>query len=236
MNRDNQSIIQDRGAGAIQEFMARIYGWMTVGLLLTAFVALYTSTNESLVFAIFTNKVFFWGIGIAQFGCVIVISALMNRITAQVATAFFMLYSVLTGLFLSIIFLFFTKVSIVSTLFVTAGTFAGISIYGYTTKRDLSKFGSFFIMGLFGLIIATCVNLFLKSPAVYWVTTYLGVLIFIGLTVYDTNKLKAMGEALEESNCDSETYRKYAIFGALSLYLDFINLFIRLLYILGDRR
>lgn len=236
MNRDNQSIIQDHSLGAIQEFMARIYGWMTVGLLITAFVALYTSTNESLVFAIFTNQVLFWGIVIAQFGCVIVISALLNRISAQVATALFMLYSVLTGVFLSIIFLFFTKGSIVSTLFVTAGTFAATTIYGYTTKRDLSTFGSFFIMGLFGICIASIVNIFLNSSALYWATTYLAVFVFIGLTIYDTNKLKAMGEALEESNCDSETYRKYAIFGALSLYLDFINLFIRLLYILGDRR
>lgn len=236
MNRDNQSIIQGSGVGAIQEFMARIYGWMTVGLLLTAFVALYASTNEDLVYAIYMNPVLKWGIFIAEFGLVIAVSAFINRINAKVATACFMLYSVLTGLFLSIIFILYTKTSIASTLFVTAGTFAATTIYGYTTKRDLSAFGRFLIMGLFGLIIATIVNIFLASPAVYWVTTYSGVLIFTGLTVYDTNKLKAMGEALEESNCDSETYRKYAIFGALSLYLDFINLFLYLLRILGDRR
>ncbi len=236
MNGNNRLLVQGSEAGAIQEFMASIYGWMTIGLLITAFVAWYATSNENIAYAILTSPLLFLGIVVGQFAAVISLSWLLNRINAQAATALFILYSVLTGLFLSMVLVRYTTVSITSSLFVTAGTFAVTTIFGYTTKRDLSSMGSFLYMGLFGIILASIVNFFLSSPAIYWVVTYASVGIFIGLTIYDTHKLKAMGEELEARGCHPEEMRKFAIFGALELYLDFINLFISLLRIIGDRR
>lgn len=145
-----------------------------------------------------------------------------------------MLYSVLTGLTISVVLAAYTMVSVASTFFITAAMFGALSVYGYTTKRSLSGMGNFLFMALIGLIIASIVNIFMKSSALYWVITYAGVLIFAGLTAYDTQKLKEIGANVDEN--DKETMRKTSILGALTLYLDFINLFLMLLRIFGDRR
>ena len=163
----------------------------------------------------------------------IVLSAAINRIQASTAFLLFFVYSALTGLTLSVIFLAYTRASIASTFFVTAGTFAVMSFYGYTTQRDLTSWGSFLFMGLVGIILASLVNIFLHSETIYWVVTYAGILIFVGLTAYDTQTLKAMAQA---GFADEETERKSAVMGALRLYLDFINLFLMLLRVMGERR
>jgi len=165
---------------------------------------------------------------------VFVISGMVNRLNGTVATALFMLYSALTGLTLSSIFIAYTYSSIASTFVVTAGMFGAMSLYGYTTKRDLSGFGSMLFMALIGIVLASLVNIWLKSTALMWAITYIGVVVFVGLTAYDTQKLKAMGEQLNSD--DKDSFRKYAIVGALTLYLDFINLFLMLLRIFGNRR
>ncbi|OCA54455.1 Bax inhibitor-1/YccA family protein [Photorhabdus namnaonensis] len=231
--RSNGSIIQQAGTG-LQTYMAQVYGWMTCGLLLTAFVAWYVSQNQDLVEYIFSNSILFYGLIIAQFGLVFVLSGMINRMGASLATGLFMLYSALTGLTLSSIFVAYTIGSIASTFVVTAGMFGALSFYGYTTKRSLSGLGSFLFMGLIGIILASLINLWLKSEALTWAITYIGVVIFAGLTAYDTQKLKEMGEDLDVN--DKENLRKFSIVGALTLYLDFINMFLMLLRIFGDRR
>ncbi|MCC8375836.1 MULTISPECIES: Bax inhibitor-1/YccA family protein [Photorhabdus] len=231
--RSNGSIIQQAGTG-LQTYMAQVYGWMTCGLLLTAFVAWYVSQNQDLVVYIFSNSILFYGLIIAQFGLVFVLSGMINRIGASLATGLFMLYSALTGLTLSSIFVVYTTGSIASTFVVTAGMFGALSFYGYTTKRSLSGLGSFLFMGLIGIILASLINLWLKSEALMWAVTYIGVVIFAGLTAYDTQKLKEMGADLDVN--DKENLRKFSIVGALTLYLDFINMFLMLLRIFGDRR
>ncbi|MCW7763527.1 Bax inhibitor-1/YccA family protein [Photorhabdus sp. P32] len=231
--RSNGSIIQQAGTG-LQTYMAQVYGWMTCGLLLTAFVAWYVSQNQNVVEYIFSNSILFYGLIIAQFGLVFVLSGMINRMGASLATGLFMLYSALTGLTLSSIFVIYTIGSIASTFVVTAGMFGALSVYGYTTKRSLSGLGSFLFMGLIGIILASLINLWLKSEALMWAVTYIGVVIFAGLTAYDTQKLKEMGEDLDVN--DKENLRKFSILGALTLYLDFINMFLMLLRIFGDRR
>lgn len=226
--RSNGSIIQQAGTG-LQTYMAQVYGWMTCGLLLTAFVAWYVSQNQDIVEYIFSNSVLFYGLIIAQFGLVFVLSGMINRMGASLATGLFMLYSALTGLTLSSIFVIYTIGSVASTFVVTAGMFGALSFYGYTTKRSLSGLGSFLFMGLIGIILASLINLWLKSEALTWAVTYIGVVIFAGLTAYDTQKLKEMGEDLDVN--DKENLRKFSIVGALTLYLDFINMFLMLLRI-----
>ncbi|WP_118985360.1 Bax inhibitor-1/YccA family protein [Photorhabdus sp. CRCIA-P01] len=231
--RSNGSIIQQAGTG-LQTYMAQVYGWMTCGLLLTAFVAWYVSQNQNVVEYIFSNSVVFYGLVIAQLGLVFVLSGMINRMGASLATGLFMLYSALTGLTLSGIFKIYTGGSIATTFVVTAGMFGALSFYGYTTKRSLSGLGSFLFTGLIGIILASLVNFWLKSEALMWAVTYIGVVIFAGLTAYDTQKLKEMGEDLDVN--DKENLRKFSIVGALTLYLDFINMFLMLLRIFGDRR
>nr|WP_314264735.1 Bax inhibitor-1/YccA family protein [uncultured Moellerella sp.] len=231
-NQRNDSLVQRANTG-VQAYMAQVYGWMTVGLLLTAFVAWY-SINSNLYIAIASSNVLFFGLIIAQLGLVMGLSFLLPKMNGMAATGFFMLYSVLTGLTISVVLAAYTPVSVASTFFITSAMFGALSVYGYTTKRDLTGMGNFLFMALIGLIIASLVNIWMQSPVMYWVVTYAGVLIFAGLTAYDTQKLKAMGEQIDEN--DKETMRKYAILGALTLYLDFINLFLMLLRIFGDRR
>ncbi|KER03927.1 Bax inhibitor-1 family protein [Photorhabdus temperata] len=231
--RSNGSIIQQAGTG-LQTYMAQVYGWMTCGLLLTAFVAWYASQSQVVVAFIFSNSIVFYGLIIAQLGLVFVLSGLINRMNGSLATGLFMLYSALTGLTLSSIFIAYTGSSIATTFVVTAGMFGALSFYGYTTKRSLSGLGSFLFMGLIGIILASLVNYWLKSETLMWAITYIGVVIFAGLTAYDTQKLKEMGENLDVN--DKESLRKFSIVGALTLYLDFINMFLMLLRIFGDRR
>jgi FtsH-binding integral membrane protein len=206
---------------------------MGLGLALTAIAALLTLSSPTLLKLIVGNKVIFFGLIIGELAMVIALSAAIRKMSAGTATLMFLAYSVLNGLTLSVIFLAYTSASIVSTFFITAGTFGAMSVYGMVTKRDLTSWGSFFFMGLIGLIIASVVNIFLQSTMIYWITSYIGVFIFIGLTAYDTQKIKRLGQA---GFADSASRHKVAIMGALTLYLDFINMFLFLLRIFGDRR
>ena len=229
----NDSIVQPASRG-LQAYMAQVYGWMTCGLLLTAFVAGYAASNENIMALVFSSQITFFGLIIAQLALVFVLSGMIHRLSAGVATTLFMLYSALTGLTLSSILFIYTTESIAATFVVTAGMFGAMSLYGYTTKRDLSGFGNMLFMALIGIILASLVNFWLKSETLMWVVTYVGVIVFVGLTAYDTQKLKNIGSQIDVQ--DKSTLRKYSILGALTLYLDFINLFLMLLRIFGNRR
>lgn len=208
-----------------------VYGWMCTALALTGATAVFIAHTPSVIEAIFMNRALFWGLLIAQFGVVMILSARVQQFSLKTLSALFMLYSVLVGVTFSVYFYIFTAESIASTFFITAGTFGAMSLYGYFTHKDLTKIGNLCLMGLFGLILASVVNLFIANETIYWVTTYIGVLIFVGLIAYDTQKIKAL--ATLDNN---EQTQKLAICGALELYLDFINLFIMLLRILGRRK
>lgn len=214
-------------------FITKVYSWMTLALVITAVVAMLTASSPALINLIFGNRIGFWVLVLGQLGLVMYLSSAINRMSAAVATAAFVVYSVVTGLVLSSIFVLYTASSIASTFFVTAGTFGAMSMYGYYTKRDLTKLGSLLVMALIGLIIASVVNIFWANSTLYWITTYAGVLIFVGLIAYDTQKIKAMNIIGNEG---TEEDRKEAIMGALTLYLDFINLFLYLLRLLGSKK
>ena len=211
-------------------FLAKVFNWMAAGLLATGIVAYFTARTP-LGIAIIQSPIFFVLI-LAELGLVFFLSARIHKLEPGTATGIFMGYAVLNGLTLSTIFLRYTASSIAGTLFITAGMFGAMALYGLVTKRDLSKWGSFLFMGLVGIIIASIVNIFLKSSAMYWVISMAGVLVFTGLTAYDVQKIKHMGEAgiLEQGEA---AIRKGAIMGALALYLDFINLFLMLLHFFG---
>jgi len=214
-------------------FLPKVYSWMTAGLALTALAAVMTLSSEDLLKLIFGNRMVFYGLMFGELGLVIALSAAINRISSTTATLMFLLYSALNGVTFASIFLIYTSSSIASAFFVASGTFAAMSIYGYVTKRDLTGWGSFLFMGLIGIVIASLVNIFLQSEMIYWVTSYIGVFVFVGLTAYDTQKIKEIGQA---GFTDEESQKKAAIIGALRLYLDFINLFLMLLRIMGSRR
>ena len=223
----------DAVAAEQQRFMVRVYNWMTGGLAVTGFLAYFVANNETLVGLIFGNAIVPIALFIAQIGLVIYLSGWVHKMSASQATGIFILYAGLTGLTFSSIFLVYSGASIASTFMVTAGTFAGMSFYGYTTKKDLTSWGSFLIMGLIGFVIATVVNMFLQSETLHWLLTYAGILIFVGLTAYDTQKIKEMN-IIGNEGTDEDT--KEAISGALTLYLDFINLFLLLLRVMGGSR
>lgn len=229
----SDSIVQQSRTG-LQTYMAQVYGWMTCGLLLTAFVAWFSANTPAVMMFVFSSKITFFGLIIAQLVLVFVLSGLVHKLSAGMATTLFMLYSALTGLTLSSIFIVYTYSSIASTFVVAGGMFGAMSLYGYTTKRDLSGFGNMLFMALIGIILASLVNFWLKSEALMWVVTYIGVIVFVGLTAYDTQKLKNIGQQIDVTHQDN--LRKYSILGALTLYLDFINLFLMLLRIFGNRR
>lgn len=228
----SDSIVQARSG--LQTYMAQVYGWMTCGLLLTAFIAWYAASSGAFIELLYTNRIVFFGLVIAQLALVFVLSGMIHKLSAGVTTTLFMLYSVLTGLTLSSIFIIYTASSIASTFVVTGGMFGIMSLYGYTTRRDLSGFGNMLFMALIGIVLASLVNFWLKSTALMWAITYIGVVVFVGLTAYDTQKLKNIGEQIDVR--DTSNLRKYSILGALTLYLDFINLFLMLLRIFGNRR
>lgn len=207
----------------------QVYAWMGGGLLLTALVAMATLSSPVLFNAIVGNRMVFYALIIGELGLVIGISRAINKISAPVASSLFLLYAALNGVTMSVIFAIYTAESISSTFVITAVTFAAMSVFGYVTKRDLSGWGSFLFMGLIGVVIASLVNIFVGSSAVSWIISVIGVIVFTGLTAYDTWKIKAMAAAGAEG-------RKPAILGALTLYLDFINLFLMLLRLLGNRR
>lgn len=219
----------------VNDFVRSVYNWMAIGLGLTGFIAYYVSTSNSFITYIRTNPIVLIGLIIVELGLVFAISGMIQRISAGTATALFVVYSALNGVTLSFIFMVYTASSIFSTFFVCGGTFVACSIYGWTTKRDLTSFGGFLLMGLFGIIIATVVNMFVRSSGMSMIISYLGVLVFVGLTAYDTQKIKNMA-LTQPSGAEGAVIRKGAILGALSLYLDFINLFLMLLRIFGQSR
>lgn len=213
-------------------FITKVYAWMSIALILTGLVAYWASTTPSVIEAIFSNTLVFYGMLIGELLLVGYLVTVINKISYQTAQLVFLIYSILNGLTLSMVFLVYTSETIYSTFFVTAGTFGVMSLYGYFTKKDLTRIGNLAFMALIGIIIASIVNIFLQSPMLYWITTYVGVLIFVGLIAYDTQKLKNLSLSVD---IDSEAGQKGALMGALTLYLDFINLFLLLLRVLGRR-
>ncbi len=204
-----------------------------MALAITGFRSKIVLSNEQFVFTIISNQVLFWGLIIGELVLVFVISGRINKMSITTATILFVLYAVVNGLTLSPLLFAFTKASIAKVFFITAGTFGVMSVIGYTTKTDLSSMGKILFMALIGLIIATVVNLFMHNSTLDLIISYAGVLIFVGLTAWDTQKIKNMLVMCEEPN---EQAHKIALMGSLALYLDFINLFIYLLRILGDRK
>ncbi|MFT4576180.1 MAG: FtsH-binding integral membrane protein [Polaribacter sp.] len=214
-------------------FMSKVYTWMSGGLAITGLIAMWVASDENLVTSIVTNRLLFFGLIIGEVLLVGYLITVISKISAQLAGIIFTGYAALNGVTLSVVFLAYTSASIATTFFVTAGTFAIMSIYGYYTKKDLTSWGSLLFMALIGVVIASVVNFFMQSEMLYWIITYAGVFVFVGLTAYDTQKIKRMSTA---SEIGSEEESKGAIIGALMLYLDFINLFLLLLRILGDRK
>ena len=212
--------------------MRSVYYWMAGALTITGLTAMLVANSPALMNLIFTNTAVVWVLLIAEFVLVAVISAAINRISFSTATLLFIIYSALNGVTLSSIFVLYTQGSIASTFFITAGMFVALALYGTVTKKDLSGIGRFLFMTLIGLIIASIVNIFMQSTMLYWITTAVGVVIFAGLTAYDAQKIQQMAAEATEVN---ESTQKMALLGALSLYLDFINLFLYLLRIFGRR-
>ena len=235
------TVVMDEG---LRAYMLKVYNYMATGILLTGIIALISFkmsvvTDASGAIAGFTNfgnALFFsslkWVVMLAPLGIVLYMSFGIKKMSASKAQTVFWVFAALMGLSLSWILLIYTGVSVARVFFITSATFGAMSIYGYTTKRDLTKLGSFLMMGLIGIIIASLVNIFLKSSMMYFVISILGVLIFVGLTAYDTQKIKNM----YQSSDTGELMGKKAVMGALTLYLDFINLFIMLLRLFGQRR
>ncbi len=216
---------------AYRVLMRKVFLWMTLALAVTGLTAYYVASNAGLLYAIFSSKGIFWGIIIAELALVFILSARIMKMSFATAGIMFVAYSVLNGITMASIFAVFTMESIASAFFVTAGMFGVMSFVGFTVKKDLGSFGSFFFMALVGLIIASVVNVFLGSSVLYWVVTYVGVLLFVGLTAYDTQKIKHM--LMEYGDEVNDHTQKLALLGSLSLYLDFINLFLYLLRIFG---
>ncbi len=215
----------------VSQYIAKVYGWMFLALMVTAISGYYVASSEAMINFIVGNKIGFWVVLIGQLFLVGYMSARINKISAQTATALFFIYSALNGLIFGILFLVYTPASLLTVFGITAGTFGVMSAVGYYTKQDLTKFGQIMFFGLIGLIIASIVNFFMQNEMMYWILSYVGVAVFVGLIAYDTQKIKAY--ALMESE---EMRKKGAILGALALYLDFINLFIYLLRLFGSRK
>ncbi|MCL4487698.1 MAG: Bax inhibitor-1/YccA family protein [Chloroflexi bacterium] len=213
--------------------VARVYAWMFLGLLATAVVAMTVASSPVLADAILGNTIVFFGLLIGELVLVIALAALVQRMSPELATLVFVGYAVLNGVTFSMIFLAFTATSIATTFFITAGTFGVMSVYGYVTQRDLTSIGNLLLMGLVGVILASVVNIFLANSIIYWITGVAGILIFVGLTAYDTQKIKRMSATIDATTGAGQ---KAAILGALALYLDFVNLFLLLLRFTGQRQ
>ncbi len=224
-----------RGEIANVSFINQVYGWMCGGLLLTALAAWGVLSTEQLQRAVLGNSGLFLVLILAELGLVFAISLGIRKMSAATAGFLFIVYSLLNGLTISAILFGYTQASVASTFLITAGMFGAMSIYGTLTKRDLTSWGNFLLMGLFGIIIASVVNIFFMSSALQWAISIIGIFIFLGLTAYDTQKLINISGSMDASS-ERESVRKVAIIGALSLYLDFINLFIMLLRFFGNRR
>jgi len=218
-----------------RSILRNVYTWMALGLAITGVVAMYVSGNTQLVRSIVMNRGLFMGLLIGELALVWILSANIHRMSPTAATLSFAGYAVLNGITLSVIFLAYTGISIATTFFVTAGTFAALSVYAVTTKRNLGGMGQYLFAGLIGIIIASVVNMFLRSGTLDYVISFIGVFLFMGLTAYDTQIIKRWSDQLGNST-DEADYMRVSIMGALKLYLDFINLFLFLLRFLGDRR
>ena len=218
---------------AFPALMRKVYLWMTLALVITGFTAFGIASNPGIAYAIVTNRLLFWGLIIAEFGLVIRISGAINKLSAVTATLLFVLYSIVNGATLSVIFMAYTMSSIASVFFITAGLFGVMAFIGYTTKTDLTSIGKILFMALIGIILATIVNLFVGSSMLNMIVSYIGVVIFTGLTAYDSQKIKNM---LYNADSMDEGMQKIALLGSLTLYLDFINLFLMLLRIFGGNR
>ena len=219
-------------AEAFPVLMRKVYVWMTLALVITGMTAYGVASSPGILQMMFSNTAVFWVLVIAEIALVVGVSAAINRLSLATATLMFIIYSVINGALLSPIFLVYTSSCISTVFFITAGTFASMAVVGYTTKTDLSSMGKYLLMALIGMIIATIVNVFIKSEGMTLILSYIGVLVFVGLTAYDSQKIKQM---LLQAPDASEASQKLALLGALSLYLDFINLFIYLLRIFGKR-
>ncbi len=218
---------------SISEVFTKVFGWMFGGLLVTGLTAFYTASTPWLLERIFSNNIYWIGLLIAELVLVITLTARVYKMSKAAAITSFILYSIVNGLTLSVIFLAYTLSSIASVFFISAGMFGIMALYGYTTKKDLSKIGSILLMALIGIILASVVNLFLVNNTFSFIIAIVAVIIFVGLTAYDVQKIKAMAYQVEN---DDEFMTKFAIIGALTLYLDFINLFLQLLRIFGKSR
>lgn len=216
-----------------QKFISKVYGWMAAALAITGMTAWLTASSQSMLQIIIENRGVFIFLIIAQLLLVGALAGWINKMSSQTATLIFILYSVLTGFVFSALFLIYTAASLASTFLITGGMFAVMSIYGWRTQNDLTKFGSILFMALIGLIIASIVNLFLSSSMLYWITTYVGVFVFTGLIAYKTQEIKNFAGQVQEG---TDEYNKSAVMSAFSLYLSFVNLFLMLLRIFGRRR
>lgn len=219
---------------AYRTLMGKVYLWMTLALAVTGLTSLYVASSPGLVQSIFASRGTFWLLVIAELALVFILSARIMKMSFSTAGIMFALYSVLNGVTMSFIFIAYTSTSIATAFFVTAGMFAAMSFIGFVTKKDLSSFGSFFTMALIGLIIASVVNIFLNSSVMYWIIIYVGVLLFVGLTAYDTQKIKQM--LIEYGDEVNDSTQKLALIGSLSLYLDFINWFLYILRLFGNNK
>ena len=218
-------------------FISKVYMWMSLALFISGFTAYFTANSPGLLNLMFTPTgptFLYYALIIGELGLVFALSGAIHKMTLGLASAIFLFYSFINGMTLAMIFLAYTMSSIASTFFITAGTFAIMSLYGYFTKKDLTKFGRILFMALLGVLLAIIVNIFLKNSMLDLIISVVGVLIFVGLIAYDTQTLKSLGTQINAY--ERESYSKIAIQGALSLYLDFINLFLYLLKFLGSRR
>jgi len=218
----------------VNTFVRSVYNWMAIGLGLTGLVAYYVAQSEPLLRLIFSNRMIVIGLFVVELGMVGYLSARISRLKASTATGLFLFYAFLNGVTLSFIFIVYTRSSIASTFFICSATFAASSVFGWVTKKDLTGMGNFLFMGLIGIIIASVVNMFMQSSGMTMIISYIGVIVFVGLTAYDTQKIKSMAMS-QPADVDASVVRKGAIMGALSLYLDFINLFLMMLHIFGGR-
>lgn len=240
INEQNQQgsgfMMNEKGRGLTNTFavlMRKVYTWMTLALIITSVTAFGVASSPTLMMKIYSNSAIMWGLIIAEFVLVFAISGAINKLSLSTATLLFIIYSVLNGAMLSSIFVIYDSMVIAKVFFITAGTFGAMALYGYKTKKDLSSIGKILYMALIGLVIATIVNIFLKSSGFDYILSYIGVAIFTGLTAWDSQKIKLM---LQTQYDMSEGAQKLALLGALTLYLDFINLFLYLLKIFGNSR
>lgn len=227
--------VEERAQSSALSFpalMSKVYLWMTLALVVTGMTAYYVASSPAILYAIVSNQMVFWGLFIGELVLVFVLSSRIMSLSFVTASLMFVVYSIMNGVFFSFILLAYTEQSIAATFLITAGTFGAMSLFGFVTKRDLSAMGRILFMLLIGLIIATVVNIFMKAEGLTLILNYAGVVIFVGLTAYDTQSIKQM---LQEHG-DKEGAEKIALLGSLSLYLDFINLFIYLLRFFGESR